>query len=81
MTTHSIDDIELDEDVREGLLELAERDPKKAAALANESLRELIDYRQRFLASIRAGEADVAAGRTFSSEEARAELERRRRQR
>jgi predicted transcriptional regulator len=71
-------EIVLDEDVREGLLKLTEYDSEKASKLTNETLRELIDYRRRFLAAIDAGARDIEEGRLYSSDEVRAELDRRR---
>jgi predicted transcriptional regulator len=49
--------------------------------LAEEALREYVDYTGRFLASVEAGLRDAQAGRVYTVDEVRAELVRRRAQR
>ena len=81
MTTHRVDEIELDEDVQEGLRRLAERSSRSPSELANAALRELVSYEERLHESIARGLADIEAGRVMDTDELRQRLAERRRRR
>jgi predicted transcriptional regulator len=75
MVTHNI---QLDEDTAKALRDLAKKMGKKPEDLAADAVRGYVDYSQRLLADISAGERDIDEGRSYTIEEAQAELARRR---
>lgn len=70
--------VKLDDDVHEELSKLAKRSGRPVGALANDALRDFVRCENQVAAAIDRGVADLEAGRTRTTEEVLALLERQR---
>jgi len=70
--------VKLDDDVHEELRKLEQRSGRSLGKLANDALRDFVRYENQVAAAIDRGLTDLEAGRTRTTEEVLALLERQR---